>query len=129
MDFKKYFAGRGKKRELGQTSRNSDIQQSSIKFEWFTNVDDILAKEWSFPGFVTALLNCIKNLEKQVVNFLAKQRKLKTTPTGEHIFAEQHLIELNKTITFISKMFNKYEIKSLKRSIRNFEKINYISVW
>ena len=74
MDFKKYFAGRGKKRELGQTSRNSDIQKSSIKFEWFTNVDDILAKEWSFPGFVTALLNCIKNLEKQVVNFLAKQK-------------------------------------------------------
>lgn len=33
MDFKKYFAGRGKKRELGQTSRNSDIQKSSIKFE------------------------------------------------------------------------------------------------
>lgn len=113
MDFKKYFAWRGKKRELGQTSRNSDIQKSSIKLEWFTNVDDILAKEWSFPGFVTALLNCIKNLEKQAVNFLAKQRKLKTLSTGEHIFGEQHLIELNKTITFISKIFNKNEIKKV----------------
>ena len=69
MDLKKYFAGSGKRHEL---SGNSTIVDNPKNQLWGSlndsqNVNDIFSERLSSPDCVAILVNCIKNVEKQIV--------------------------------------------------------------
>ena len=69
MNFKKYFAGSGKKRELSDISANGNDpkMQRDGSLKDSQNVDDIFVERLSSSDCVAILVNCIKNVEKQIV--------------------------------------------------------------
>ena len=101
MDLKKYFAGSGKKCEFS----NDPKKQREGSLNDSQSLDDIFAKRLSSPDCVEILFNCIKTMEKQIVEIFSKTEETKNS----QMKAEQHLRELNKTVTLISKKFDKYE--------------------
>ena len=83
------------------------------------NVDNIFAEGLSSSDCVAILVNCIKNVEKQIVEILSKTEETKNS----QIKAEQHLMELNETVTLISEQLDKYErdqiIKEMQKELQD----------
>ena len=112
MYLEKYFAASGKNVTLAITQQMAMIQnQNKDSLNSSQNVDDIFVEGFSSPDCVTILVNCIKNVEKQAVEIFSKTEE---TKNGQ-IKGEQHLIELNKTATLISKKFDADEKEKLER--------------
>ena len=112
MYLEKYFAASGKNVTLAITQQMAMIQnQNKDSLNSSQNVDDIFVEGFSSPDCVTILVNCIKNVEKQAVEIFSKTEE---TKNGQ-IKGEQHLIELNKTATLISKKFDAVEKEKLER--------------
>ena len=112
MYLEKYFAASGKNVTLAITQQMAMIQnQNKDSLNSSQNVDDIFAEGFSSPDCVTILVNCIKNVEKQAVEIFSKTEETKNS----QIKGEQHLIELNKTATLISKKFDADEKEKLER--------------
>ena len=111
MYLEKYFAASGKNVTLAITQQMAMIQnQNKDSLNSSQNVD-IFVEGFSSPDCVTILVNCIKNVEKQAVEIFSKTEE---TKNGQ-IKGEQHLIELNKTATLISKKFDAVEKEKLER--------------
>ena len=112
MYLEKYFAASGKNVTLAITQQMAMIQnQNKDSLNSSQNVDDIFVEGFFSPDCVTILVNCIKNVEKQAVEIFSKTEE---TKNGQ-IKGEQHLIELNKTATLISKKFDAVEKEKLER--------------
>ena len=112
MYLEKYFAASGKNVTLAITQQMAMIQnQNKDSLNSSQNVDDIFVEGFSSPDCVTILVNCIKNVEKQAVEIFSKTEE---TKNGQ-IKGDQHLIELNKTATLISKKFDAVEKEKLER--------------
>ena len=112
MYLEKYFAASGKNVTLAITQQMAMIQnQNKDSLNSSQNVDDIFVEGFSSPDCVTILVNCIKNVEKQAVEIFSKTEETKNS----QIKGEQHLIELNKTATLISKKFDAVEKEKLER--------------
>ena len=112
MYLEKYFAASGKNVTLAITQQMAMIQnQNKDSLNSSQNVDDIFVEGFSSPDCVTILVNCTKNVEKQAVEIFSKTEE---TKNGQ-IKGEQHLIELNKTATLISKKFDAVEKEKLER--------------
>ena len=112
MYLEKYFAASGKNVTLAITQQMAMIQnQNKDSLNSSQNVDDIFVEGFSSPDCVTILVNCIKNVEKQAVEIFSKKEE---TKNGQ-IKGDQHLIELNKTATLISKKFDAVEKEKLER--------------
>ena len=112
MYLEKYFAASGKNVTLAITQQMAMIQnQNKDSLNSSQNVDDIFVEGFSSPDCVTILVNCIKNVEKQAVEIFSKTEE---TKNGQ-IKGEQHLIELNKTATLISKKFDADKKEKLER--------------
>ena len=112
MYLEKYFAASGKNVTLAITQQMAMIQnQNKDSLNSSQNVDDIFVEGFSSPDCVTILVNCIKNVEKQAVEIFSKTEE---TKNGQ-IKGDQHLIELNKTATLISKKFDADEKEKLER--------------
>ena len=101
MDLKKYFAGSSKKCEFSDDPKK---QREGILND-SQNLDDIFAKRLSSPDCVEILFNCIKNVEKQIVEIFSKTEETKNS----QMKAEHHQRELNKTVTVISEKFDEYK--------------------
>ena len=112
MYLEKYFAASGKNVTLAITQQMAMIQnQNKDSLNSSQNVDDIFVEGFSSPDCVTILVNCIKNVEKQAVEIFSKTEEIK----NGQIKGDQHLIELNKTATLISKKFDAVEKEKLER--------------
>ena len=112
MYLEKYFAASGKNVTLAITQQMAMIQnQNKDSLNSSQNVDDIFVEGFFSPDCVTILVNCIKNVEKQAVEIFSKTEE---TKNGQ-IKGDQHLIELNKTATLISKKFDAVEKEKLER--------------
>ena len=73
-------------------------------FEWFKKYRPF-AKGLSSPDCTAILVNCIKNVEKSIVEIFSKTDETKNS----QIKGEQQLLELNKTIILIFEKFSEYE--------------------
>lgn len=96
MDLKRYFNSGSKKQEL--SSNSSTVHD-------FTNLDVFTELLYS-PDCVAVLYNCIGNIEKQIKDIFSKTEETKNS----QIKGEQHLMNLNKTVTFISGKFDSLNV-------------------
>ena len=77
------------------------------------NVVDIFSKRLSSPDCLAILVDCIKNVENQIVVIFSKIEQTKSS----QIKSEQHLLQLNEPSTLISKKFDEYEKKIEREKI------------
>ena len=73
---------------------------------------DIFSTGLSSAACVAILVNCIKNVEKQIVKIFSKREE---TKNSQIVKGEQHLLELNEAVTLISEKFDKYEREKVER--------------
>ena len=71
------------------------------------NVVDIFSERLSSPDCLAILVDCIKNVENQIVVIFSKIEETKSS----QIKGEQHLLQLSESTTFISKKFDEYKKK------------------
>ena len=60
---------------------------------------------------VAILVNCIKNVEKGIVEIFIKTEETRNS----QIKGEQHVMELNKTVTLLSEKFDEYKREKVER--------------
>ena len=77
------------------------------------NVVDIFSERLSSPDCLAILVDCIKNVENQIVVIFSKIEETKSS----QIKGEQHLLQLNESSTLISKKFDEYEKKIEREKI------------
>ena len=113
MDSKKHYTGSGKNRELSDNSTNGDDPKKKCESSLndSQNADNILYEQLSSPDCVAILVNCVKNVEKGIVEIFSKTEETKNI----QINGEQHLLELNKVVTLISKKLGKHEREKVER--------------
>ena len=114
MDLKKYFTGSGKKSQLSDNSTNDDDpeKQREISLNDSQNVDDTVAERLSSPDCVAIVVICVKNAENRIIEMFGKTEESKSI----QIKGEQHLMELNRTIINIQKV---WQLRKRKKKIIN----------
>ena len=102
-----------KKSKLKDNSTNGDDpkKQHEGSLNDSQNVDNIFTEGLSSPDYVTILINCIKNMEKQIVEIFNKTEETKNS----QIKGKKHLIESNKAATLISEKFDGYKREKVER--------------
>ena len=78
-------------------------------------VDDIFAEGLSSPDFVVFLVNCIKNVGKQIDKIFSKTEETKNS----QIKGKQHLMKLSRAVKLISKKFDEYEREKIMKEIKD----------
>ena len=107
MDISKYFA---KKRDLSDQSNNGDgpkrlREESLASSSSPDSPSDIFQESLKSPDCMKIRLNCFKNLDKQVKELYA----LAQSNNEKHIKDEKQLLDLTKSINFMTKKCNDYE--------------------
>ena len=107
MDISKFFA---KKRDLSDQSNNGDEpkwlrEESSASSSSPDSPSDVFQESLKSPDCMKILLNCFKNLDKQVkeLHILAQSNNEK------HIKGKKQLLDLTESINFMTKKFDDYE--------------------
>ena len=102
MDISKFFA---KKRDLSDQSNNGDepkrlCEEISANSSSPDSPSDVLQESLKSPDCMKILLNCFKNLDKQVkeLHILAQSNNEK------HIKGKKQLLYLTKSINFMTKI-------------------------
>ena len=101
----KLQASSSKIRELSDNSTGSLTDSQ--------NVVDIFSERLSSPDCLAILVDCIKNVENQIVVIFSKIEETKSS----QIKGEQHLLQLSESTTFISKKFDEYKKKIEREKI------------
>ena len=107
MDISKFFA---KKRDLSDQSNNGDeskrlCEESSARSSAPNSPSDVFQERLKSPDCMKILLNCFKNLDKQVNKFYI----LAQSNNGKHIKGDKQLLGLTEFIDFTTKKFDDYE--------------------
>ena len=128
MDISKFFA---KKRDLSDQSNNGDepkrLREKSLASSSSPDSpSDVFQESLKSPDWMKILLNCFKNLDKQV-----KKLYILAQPNNEkHIKGEKQLLDLTESINFMTKKFDDYEkdsaekeklIKDLREEVSSFK--------
>ena len=107
MDISKFFA---KKRDLSDQSNNDDepkrlCEESSASSSSPDSPSDVFQESLKSPDCMKILLNCFKNLDKQVKELYI----LAQSNNEKHIKGEKQLLDLTESINFMIKKFDDYE--------------------
>ena len=107
MDISKFFA---KKRDLSDQSSNGDEpkrlrEESSASSSSPDSPSDVFQESLKSPDSMKILLNCFKNLDKQVKELYV----LAQSNYEKHIKGEKQLLDLTESINFMTKRFDNYE--------------------
>ena len=107
MDISKFFA---KKRDLSDQSSNGDEpkrlrEESSASSSSPDSPSDVFQESLKSPDCMKILLNCFKNLAKQVKELYV----LAQSNNEKHIKGEKQLLDLTESINFMTKRFDNYE--------------------
>ena len=107
MDISKFFA---KKRDLSDQSSNGDEpkrlrEESSASSSSPDSPSDVFQESLKSPDCMKILLNCFKNLDKQVKELYI----LAQSNNEKHIKSEKQLLDLTESINFMTKKFDDYE--------------------
>ena len=107
MDISKFFA---KKRDLSDQSNNGDEpkrlrEESSASSSSPDSPSDVFQESLKSPDCMKILLNCFKNLDKQVKELYV----LAQSNNEKHIKGEKQLLDLTESINFMTKRFDNYE--------------------
>ena len=107
MDISKFFA---KKRDLSDQSNDGDepkrlCEESSASSSSPDSPSDVFQESLKSPDCMKILLNCFKNLDKQVKELYI----LAQSNNEKHIKGEKQLLDLTESINFMIKKFDDYE--------------------
>ena len=107
MDISKFFA---KKKDLSDQSNNDDepkrlCEESSASSSSPDSPSDSFQESLKSPDCMKILLNCFKNLDKQVKELYI----LAQSNNEKHIKSEKQLLDLTESINFMTKKFDDYE--------------------
>ena len=107
MDISKYFA---KKKDLSDQSNNGDgpkrlREESLASSSSPDSPSDVFQESLKSPDCMKIRLNCFKNLDKQVKELYA----LAQSNNEKYIKDEKQLLDLTKSINFMTKKCNDYE--------------------
>ena len=107
MDISKFFA---KKRDLSDQSNDGDEpkrlrEESSASSSSPDSPSDVFQESLKSPDCTKMMLNCSKNLDKQVKELYI----LAQSNNEKHIKGEKQLLDLTESINFMIKKFDDYE--------------------
>ena len=89
-------------------------KEGNISGSTASTLDDVFAEGLKNPDCVLILVNCLRSLEKQVKEKFDLAKKF----IENQIKGELALQEVNKTISFIGKMFDAYEQERRENEIK-----------
>ena len=107
MDIPKFFA---QKRDLSDQSNNGDEpkllhEESSASSSSPDSLFHVFQESLKSPDCMKILLNCFKNLDKQVKELFI----LAQSNNEKHIKGEKQLLDLTKSINFMTRKIDDYE--------------------
>ena len=107
MDIPKFFA---QKRDLSDQSNNGDEpkrlhEESSASSSSPDSPFDVFQESLKSPYCMKILLNCFKNLDKQVKELFI----LAQSNNEKHIKGEKQLLDLTQSISFMTRKIDDYE--------------------
>ena len=107
MDISKFFA---KKRDLSDQSNDGDEpkrlrEESSASSSSPDSPSDVFQGSLKSPDCIKILLNCFKNLDKQVKELYILAR----SNNEKHIKGEEQLLDLAESVNFMTKKIDDYE--------------------
>ena len=107
MDISNFFA---KERDLSNQSNNGDEpkrlhEESSASSSSPDSPSDVFQESLKSPDCMKILLNCFKNLDKQVKELYI----LAQSNNEKHIKGEKQLLDLAESVNFMTKKFDDYE--------------------
>ena len=118
MDIRVFLNRSNKKRDLSSGSKEDD--ESKRQREESPNVscldspmspDNVFAESLKSNECVNILMNCLKNLEKEV----KKLKDLVSSNNGNQMKEEKQLLDLKDAVDFISNKFDDFECNRLEK--------------
>ena len=116
QDISRFFGHSSKKRELSNNSNDGEAskkpREGSLNTSTSSGIpDDLFTESLKDSECVTILLNCIKEVEKQITQIFDNTNELK----AKQIKGESHLQEFSGAVDFITKKFDKCEQERQER--------------